>query len=73
MMTAATLCTVMQCSILRHLICKEACANLHVMLSQDAYIRNPVLKSGLIFIIRFGNTFWGGAQWVQYAKLIGIQ
>ncbi|KAL0037823.1 hypothetical protein WJX79_000567 [Trebouxia sp. C0005] len=39
----------------------------------DAYIRNPVLKSGLIFIIRFGNTFWGGAQWVQYAKLIGIQ
>lgn len=49
------------------------CAKLHVMLLQDAYVRNPVLKSGLIFIIRFGNTFWGGAQWVQYAKLIGIQ
>ena len=40
---------------------------------QDMYVRNPALKSGLIFILRFGNTFWGGAQWVQYAKFIGIQ
>lgn len=40
---------------------------------QDAYMRNPVLKSGLIFLVRFGNTFWGGAQWVWYAKFIGIQ
>lgn len=39
----------------------------------DVYVRNPVLKSGLIFLIRFGNTFWGGAQWVQYARLIGVQ
>ena len=40
---------------------------------QDAFVHNAALKSVLIFLIRFGNTFWGGAQWVQYAKLIGIQ
>lgn len=40
---------------------------------QDAFVKNGALKSVLIFLIRFGNTFWGGAQWVQYAKLIGIQ
>ncbi|KAL3155755.1 hypothetical protein ABBQ32_012772 [Trebouxia sp. C0010 RCD-2024] len=39
----------------------------------DAFVKNGALKSVLIFLIRFGNTFWGGAQWVQYAKLIGIQ
>ena len=42
-------------------------------LLQDAAVHNTALKSALIFLIRFGNTFWGGAQWVQYAKLIGIQ
>lgn len=40
---------------------------------QDAFVKNGALKSVMIFLIRFGNTFWGGAQWVQYAKLIGIQ
>lgn len=40
---------------------------------QDAFVQNAAVKSVLIFFIRFGNTFWGGAQWVQYAKLIGIQ
>ena len=39
----------------------------------DAMVQNSALKSVLIFLIRFGNTFWGGAQWVQYAKLIVIQ
>ena len=40
---------------------------------QDVFVKNGALKSVLIFLVRFGNTFWGGAQWVQYAKLIGIQ
>lgn len=53
---------------------RECAASLHMRLFlQDAFVRNGALKSVLIFLIRFGNTFWGGSQWVQYAKLIGIQ
>ncbi|KAK9841509.1 hypothetical protein WJX74_006985 [Apatococcus lobatus] len=36
-------------------------------------ISNPTLKSIVIFLTRFGNTFVGGAQWIQFAKAVGLQ
>ncbi|KAK9856473.1 hypothetical protein WJX84_010320 [Apatococcus fuscideae] len=39
----------------------------------ERFISNPQLKSLVIFLTRFGNTFVGGAQWIQYAKAIGLQ
>ena len=74
-------CSAMSCthprSLVRSAVAKafrECAASLHMRLFlQDAFVRNGALKSVLIFLIRFGNTFWGGSQWVQYAKLIGIQ
>ena len=40
---------------------------------QERMLRNSTLKSLVIFLIRFGNTFVGGAQWIAYAKHVGLQ
>ena len=36
-------------------------------------ISNPALKTGITLLLRFGNTFVGGNQWVWYARLAGLQ
>lgn len=39
----------------------------------DPFVHNPLLKTVLTFALRFGNTFVGSENWVQYASMIGIQ
>ena len=40
---------------------------------QERALHNPSLKSLVIFLVRFGNTFVGGAQWISFAKYVGLQ
>lgn len=40
---------------------------------QDVLISNPAVKTGITFLLRFGNTFLGGQQWVWYARVTGLQ
>ncbi len=40
---------------------------------QDPFVQNAAVKTALTFLLRFGNTFVGGEQWVKYAALIGLQ
>jgi hypothetical protein len=40
---------------------------------QDVYVQQPGLKVILTFLLRFGNTFLGGQQWIWYARAIGLQ
>mmetsp|Transcript_6379 Transcript_6379/g.18369 ORF Transcript_6379/g.18369 Transcript_6379/m.18369 type:complete len:366 (-) Transcript_6379:765-1862(-) len=39
----------------------------------DPFVHTPLLKTVLTFALRFGNTFVGGAQWVEFAALVGLQ
>ena len=41
--------------------------------AQDPFVPSIAVKTALTFLLRFGNTFVGGEQWVKYAALIGIQ
>lgn len=41
--------------------------------AQDPFVHTPLLKTVLTFALRFGNTFVGGAQWVELAALVGLQ
>ena len=40
---------------------------------QDPFVPSIVVRNMLTFLLRFGNTFIGGDQWVRYAALIGLQ
>jgi hypothetical protein len=40
---------------------------------QDPFVPSIAVKNLLTFLLRFGNTFIGGDQWVRYAALIGLQ
>ena len=40
---------------------------------QDPFVPNVAVKNVITFLLRFGNTYIGGDQWVKYAALIGLQ
>eukprot|EP00884_Botryococcus_braunii_P015964 jgi/Botrbrau1/3050/Bobra.0070s0045.1 len=39
----------------------------------DATVQSGLAKSAITFILRFGNTWLGGLQWMAYAKYLGVQ
>jgi hypothetical protein len=44
-----------------------------VSILQDSYVKSGAAKSVITFLVRFGNTWFGGLQWMAYARMLGVQ